>query len=375
MRVAIISKYYKNYNFGGLLQSYAMVKILQGLGCDAYQISFKPNDLKKYGFFKYVNIKLRMAVRSFLIHIKCKKITSFNKNMKLFMNSIPHTSLIKAQKLYVLNKEYDGFVAGSDQIWNPAFAYDEYFLNFAENNKRKISYAASIGVTDCGDEEKDYLIKQIERMDYVSVREIGAKNLLNQIMPNKKVSWVLDPTFLLSKEQWSELDVSNKMDLPKHYAAVYLMGNNIDNINLVNKIINEMGIESVIIPFTVSDYNKNSKNDLGPKEFVTIIKNAEVVFTDSFHATCFSIINGVNFYCLSRNGTSKNKSMNSRIESLFDMFEIQPRWIRTYEDYENLNSEISYDEINEKIYEYQKASLYYLNNALLGKEQTEGICI
>ena len=375
MRVGIITMYYKSYNFGGQLQSYGMYKALKNLGCDARQISFVPDNRKKYGTVRYIKIKYKMILRNLLLQIKSRRLTSINKNMKLFMNSIPHTSLIKAQKLYVLNKEYDGFVAGSDQIWNPAFAYDEYFLNFAENNKRKISYAASIGVTDCGDEEKDYLIKQIERMDYVSVREIGAKNLLNQIMPNKKVSWVLDPTFLLSKEQWSELDVSNKMDLPKHYAAVYLMGNNIDNINLVNKIINEMGIESVIIPFTVSDYNKNSKNDLGPKEFVTIIKNAEVVFTDSFHATCFSIINGVNFYCLSRNGTSKNKSMNSRIESLFDMFEIQPRWIRTYEDYENLNSEISYDEINEKIYEYQKASLYYLNNALLGKEQTEGICI
>ena len=366
MRIGIISKYYKNYNYGGLLQSYALVKVLDNLGYEAKQISFKPNDRKKYGVKNYFLLYAKSWVKSGILHFRHIYIKSFNTRMIEFMRSIPHTKSVTENNVYDLNTDFDAFIAGSDQIWNPAFAYNEYFLNFADKSKKKISYAASIGVIDCNQDELEYLKKGIGSFDFISLREYEGKKLVKKILPDRQVEWVLDPTFLLNKSDWSELDVSDSMNLPKRYAVVYLMGNNPNNEQLVRKIIDSLSIEAIVIPFTFSDYMKSKRNlvDLGPKEFVTLIKHATVVFTDSFHATSFSIINEVNFYCLNRSGEVSEKSMNSRIDSLFRLLEIKPRWIRNFDEYESLDRDIDFTVVEKLIEKYRAESLKFLCDAL-----------
>lgn len=366
MKVGIISKYYKNYNYGGLLQAYALVEILKKIGLDAQQISFLPNERKKYGNNRYVVLVLKFAIKSIFLHCKCLRLRSFNKKMIEFMNDIPHSIVVNSENIDKLNSCYDVFIAGSDQIWNPAFSYDEYFLDFVDKSKKKISYAASIGVSDCNEDELLYLKKRINNIDCVSVREYEGKRILDYILPNKKIYWVLDPTFLLNKSDWDTLDVFESMNLPEKYAVVYLMGNNIENKLLVESIIKSLNIDMIVIPFTMSDFikNKNVRYDLGPKEFVTLIKHAEVVFTDSFHATSFSIINNKNFYCLSRSNSNKEKSMNSRIDSLFQMFAIESRWISSFNDYKLISTDIDYTLVEKKIEESRKSSIEFLKEAL-----------
>lgn len=374
MRIGIISKYYKNYNFGGLLQAYAMVKALESRGHHAEQISFAPDERKKYGIVSAGKICAKRLAREMAIRIKSKRFSSPYKRMKHFMKEIPHSKKVCGMKINSLNSQYDVFIAGSDQIWNPAFAYNQYFLKFAGRNRRKIAYAASIGITDLSEEEKSCLSRSVSSMDYISVREYEGKKLLEELLPQKKIAWVLDPVFLLTKEQWEVLDVKESMKLPEHYVALYLMGNVRKNKDLVLQITEELGFEPVIIPFTVSDYeDRKSRYNLGPKEFVTLIKYAEAVFTDSFHAVSFSMILGTDFYCLSRSGIDRKKSMNSRISDLFRMAEIPERWISCYDDYQNLEPVKSFEPIWQRIRECRAESFQYLDSALEGKGQEKGI--
>lgn len=363
MRIAIISKYYKNYNFGGLLQAYALTMVLRELGHDAQQISFNPNEMRKYGIKGYLKNTFRVFARECAIRIKTRKFVGINKNMNLFMNSIPHTSIVTEETIHKLNKEYDCFVAGSDQIWNPGFSYDAYFLNFVESTKKKFSYAASIGISDLDDIQRKYFTEKLSCLDEISVREYEAKNLLEQIIMDKNIEWVLDPTMLLPAEKWLAVDCWDKMKLPNKYILVYSMAYDNSKENLIRDISHKTNLPVVRLPFTVADYSTSNQVLVGsgPKEFVTAIRHADIVLTDSFHATSFSIIHNKLFYCMQRD---KIQSMNSRIDSLFRLFEIEPRWVADIEDYNKLSTMIQYDRVNEIIQEHRCTSLAFLNDAL-----------
>ena len=370
MKIGIITKYYKNYNFGGLLQSYALVKKLEEMGHVAYQISFLPNEIKKYGIVTSMKNSIHLIIRNCVIRIKSRNISSLNKKMKKFMLEIKHTPPIKEKNLNRLTASFDIFIAGSDQIWNPAFAYDAYFLDFVDTDKRKISYAASFGIENFSDKEVLYIKNFVSKFDFVSVREKTGYFFLKSIIPNKNIEWVLDPVFLLSKTQWLEVCDSVCLNTPDNYAAVYLMGNNKENETLINNIIETMNLKKIVIPFTIDDFNYKNliDKDMGPREFLTIIKNANVVFTDSFHATSFSIIFGVNFYCLNRNKNKDVKSMNSRMDALFNMLDIKPRWIENYDDFMSIGSFENFESVNKKISYYRESSVNYLRCAIDRKE-------
>lgn len=369
MRIAIISKYYRNYNFGGLLQAYALTKVLRELGYDVQQISFCPNEMKKYGIKGYLKNTLRVFARECAIRIKTRKYIGLNRKMNQFMNEIPHTDKVTEETIHKLNKEYGCFIAGSDQIWNPSFSYDAYFLNFVEPGKKTFSYAASIGTSCLNDIQKNFLAEKIRRLNKISVREYEAKVLLEQIIPDKHIEWVLDPTMLLSAENWAIIDCWDELNLPNNYILVYSMAFDNTKETLIREISRKTNLPVVRIPFTIADYSTTNKLlvGIGPKEFVTAIKHADMVLTDSFHATSFSIIHNKVFYCMQRD---KMQSMNSRLDSLFRLFDMKPRWVADIDDFNRLGMTIQYDRVNEIIQKHRCISLNFLYDAI---EQEMGV--
>ncbi|MDO4171034.1 MAG: polysaccharide pyruvyl transferase family protein [Lachnospiraceae bacterium] len=359
MRIAIISKYYKNYNYGGLLQAYALTRILHDMGHDVQQISFLPNEKKKYGIRGYIKIFLRSLGREIVIRLKAKKLIGLNHQMHKFMKEIPHTRKVTEKTISLLNRDYDCFIAGSDQIWNPGFSYDAYFLGFAEKEKIKISYAASMGITMLKPEQKKYFKEKLNYLDAISVREYEAKILLEKEGIDKQIDWVLDPTMLLSSDKWVEMDCYEQMDLPDKYILVYSMAFDLKKEELIANISKKMKLPIVRIPFTVADYSTDDKlcTAAGPKEFVTLIRHAEIVLTDSFHATSFSIINHKIFFCMQRD---EKQSMNSRLDSLFRLFEIPPRWVSCMEDVEKVGISIPYKKVDKIMNEYRSISIRFL---------------
>lgn len=213
----------------------------------------------------------------------------------------------KKENIKKCNTMYSTFVAGSDQIWNIGCSGNDttYFLDFVEQEKRKISYAASIGTTEIEKEKVDELKNYLNSFDAISVREASSIKKLD--LP-KDTSILPDPVFLLTLEQWRR--VATKRKLRKRYVFVYLIQEDVNVLTSAKKYAKENEYDIIINKKSV-EFILNNAPDL----FLWWIENAEAVFTNSFHGTAFSIIFEK---LLGADIILKNGKHNNRIEELLD---------------------------------------------------------
>ena len=201
-KIGIVT-FHRAINFGGVLQSYALQKKLKDYGLDVEEIDYYSNDVYKIYNYFYVGkfniiktpIKIALNFGFFIKNIRIKK--KFNK----FREKYIQTSDFLSSKEKVINyiNRYDYIISGSDQVWNKDITlndYDFYDLSLFNTNN-KISYAASVGKDDISEQEKAYYKNLIKEYNSVSVRESSLQNTLGE-----EVSHVMDPVFLLEKEEW-----------------------------------------------------------------------------------------------------------------------------------------------------------------------------
>ena len=243
----------------------------------------------------------------------------------------------------MLNNEYRAFIVGSDQVWNCDYFHQGFFLDFADKDKLKISYAASISKTKIDKAYLEFYKKKIEMFNYISVREESAKSLLKSFV-NSNIETVLDPTFLLSTSQWEEI-ISPRI-IKNKYIFYYELTHNEINRNVVKEFAKRTGLKIVTIPhvlmeFNVRDYlyRTTKVNKVGPSEFLSLIKNAEYVFTDSFHACVFSGLFHTQFFVFGRDGHCE---MNTRIIDIIKLFGSEDHYIEN----PTINDVISRKEID-----------------------------
>lgn len=373
MRIGILTFYYKNWNYGGLLQSYALQKYLHGKGnVSCMQISFD-SSLKKNNISLYEKIQERLNVSLYVLikwmmQMFIKKISikvpqlleglfypdfskelnaEWKRGMQNFMEEIPHTETIYSTETIIeTNKEFDLFVCGSDQIWNPRLA-NPYVFGLGFTNKNKVSYAASIAVNEISECEFDELCKYICRLNFVSIREERYKRRIEEKL-KIKTSIVVDPVFLLSAEKWRDAKRQSKAHygIGGKYIFAYLLGDNQKHREYIKKIAKKNNLKIVYIPYSVV-YSKSghladrcfgdyriSKCD--PFDFLDLIDNAELVITDSFHASAFSIIFHKDFYSLER--VVGRNNMNSRLETLLYDLELTDRLKNEIDNTEDLRN-------------------------------------
>lgn len=364
-------------NYGACLQAYALSNTIEMLGHDCEIIQY----IEPQGYFEpsfsnyiknsYVYNKLRSFSNSYRNSYLCEKIKrkSFVKFRKEYLK-ISKERYRSFKELNKANKKYDAFVCGSDQIWNPSF-YDgnnkAYFLNFAQRDKRKISYAPSIGLDDIPQQYAQDFAELVNTLDYISVREASAVDIVKKLS-GRDAQHVLDPTLLLDGKKWSTIVSENRI-VEKPYIFCYLFGTHDEYDTAIRHLREVAGqdLEVVIIPFCekhlTNDYTKIYK--AGPLQFLNLIKNAEYIITDSFHATVFSILFLRQFFTLPRFKNNQANSMNSRIYSLLDAIEQQDRLIDYSQmDSFNVNAEIDYANVHSKLENLRKSSLSYLKGAL-----------
>ena len=180
---------------------------------------------------------------------------------------------------------------------------------------------------------------------------------------------MLDPTLLIDRNKWDEVKKLKKID--KKYVFCYFIGSNIESRKVVEKFANKYKLEVVVLPhideFVEYDekYGTIFPGNVGPGEFIDLISNAEFVFTDSFHATVFSIIYEKNFFVFERFNCNDKKSTNTRIYSLLSKINENGRLCRDIHDVENnKNSKIDYSEVNKILANERKKSIDFLNNAI-----------
>ena len=390
-KVGIVSCYFKN-NYGSMLQAYATQKILDNYDIPNETIKVDNNvDFKKgkrkyyttqlfnfkfiqskFGMIKMIVDKKRMPSLGKNIATRNRKYKEFRNEIRLSKDSVTYDELSK-----MANENYSNVVVGSDQLWLPVNVVADYYtLNWVHNNVNKISYSTSFGISKIPSKYDEQYKSFLSRIDHVSVREESGKKILDNYGIDSKV--VCDPTILLSKEEWDQEAVKERIIKDK-YILCYFLGNNIEHRKFAEKLKKATGYKIVSLNHA-DEYVKYSDQfadiapyDIGPREWIDLIKNAEYVCTDSFHGTVFSLIFNKMFFDFRRYSENNKMSTNTRIDSLLDLAGVSKQRILTgKENVEDvLKYEIDYDVVNKKLDMFRQESRQWLLDSLEIKKKTK----
>lgn len=326
------------YNYGASLQAYALQHYLESLGheveiidfnpwfhCDRYNPFWYPKNGKYAPVFKVLPF-LRVLVMPFKAFVNGMFVTWGRKSaFDSFEKKHYHLSRRKYQNSEELKKyapSADIYIAGSDQIWN---TYSEngkepaYYLGFGSKSVKRISYAASLATNSIMEGFEDFVKRNLLNFNAISVRENTGKNILSRLGITD-VEVVLDPVFLLEKEQWDILAQQGKMYglKEKSYVLVYdFLGNDMKMVDFIKQYSVKHSLQVVSInDFNTRSYADLNINNAGPLEFLALIKNAACVVASSFHATAFSVIFEKEFYTFNLQGFNNSSRMKDLLLSL-----------------------------------------------------------
>ena len=339
--IGIMSFCYRNLNCGGKLQAYALCRTLQKNQYDAEQICYQLGSLpggKSFGKrlkYAFCNVHgfsdIIKAGRRFLkgqyVKMQDKKLLDLQPSRKKSYESIdlsiPHSAVVYThQTIKESAVQYDTFIVGSDQVWHYPSQLETYTLSFVPAGRKKIAYAASVAKNQLSENEKEIFRNNLKDFKAVSVREKEAVDLLQPLCPTK-IEWVLDPTMLLSAEDWDE--VCEERIVPEEYVFCYFLGADKKERKLATEFAKRKGLKLVTFIHLANHYVAADVHvgdiqiyDVSPEKFLSLVKYAKYVFTDSFHATVFSHIYQKEFFAFSRQG---HKEMGSRLYSLTDILE------------------------------------------------------
>lgn len=357
-------------NFGTALQCYATYYKLQKLGFSVSLLSNPPSLYDTLSYIKYI-VKYILSKRKLLGFEKKKRPNTIQaiKRQHFFEESYIEVEAYTAWQVHKLIKRTNCFVTGSDQIWNTNFWYSPgFFLSFAGNSKR-VAYASSIGTADVKDECKKKVKEFLMKFSHIGVREKEAAKALAELTGRTDIQVVIDPTFLLTPEDWQKLSMSAVIEdiLPNNYILCYLVGKNSWYQEQLLDVKAKTGLKEIVIVPAVENPSffcdgAFSYMNAGPAEFVNLIENASLIVTDSFHATALSINHSKSFIEFVRFNDKDKKSQNSRIYNLLERYGLIYR-IYNKDSLIWMNP-IDYHSVQEKLNNDRKMSLEFLVNSI-----------
>lgn len=373
IRIGILTRR-AGFNIGSSLQAYAISKFITNLGYKCQIIDYD----------EYSGHKL-WKIRPFIENMEwncikriswLKESTKYNylsirSNQYELFKQFEQIYLPLTKKKYRSNKnlseivdEFDVLVCGSDQIWSPLLYDPVYYFDFLpiNHNIKTIAYAPSIGISNAKliTSEQAELIKNI---DFISCREEEGAKILENIT-KKNVPVVLDPTLMLDTSEWNRMaDVETHIERP--YILCYFLGKNIHQ-----QYIDNLSQQLKCKIFNIQMFNRLNAlkadrqiSDIGPCEFLRLIRDALWVCTDSFHATIFSYIFKRNLSVFERFSNADKYNQNSRIHSLLRILDIQDSLV-PINNY-NYRCPLANTKMNSEILKnWQRKSSGYLMNAL-----------
>lgn len=348
-------------NYGSLLQSLATIKVLERLGHQAQIIDYiRPDEQGMKSVIASVGNKEtwnRNPLKK-LIYISVRYPEEkyaewmFNRMRKQYLNLTKRCTTPEELK----NLQADVFMTGSDQVWGPTIngTYDAaYFLDFATGQK-KMAYAASFGRTEFTAEVLKAYRELLSDYATIAVRENSAVDLLKE-MQVPCIGQVLDPTLLLTAEEWSEYI---KKDIQKEYVLVYQLHNNPALSDYANRFARHVGLPLLRVSPTLHQCKRGGKfvylPDLG--EFLSYIKNSAYLVTDSFHGTAFALNFNRQFIEI-----LPNNKTGARNQSILQLTGLQDRIVMNYNDFSIADKMIEYDPVNAIIEEERTKSMDILN--------------
>lgn len=266
-------------------------------------------------------------------------------------------------------KEYVAVLVGSDQMWSPSgLATNFYNLMFVPDEVKKISYAASFGVSKIPAYQRSRTKQFLNRIEYLSVRENSAAGIVRELT-GRSALVAVDPTMLLSKEEWEEFSGAEKL-IKEKYIFAYFLGHQRKQREEVEKLKVATGLKIVTLrhldEFVPEDesFGDYAPYKIGPKEFVNLIKNAEYVCTDSFHGSVFSSLFQKQFMTFSRYAENASVSKNSRIVSLLQNLGLEQRHFVNGDIVVEMKRTIDYIAVEQRRKKLIEDSKQFLNSAL-----------
>lgn len=358
-------------NYGGILQAYALQTVLERQGHKVIVIDTSPyKSLPLWKMpFSYSKRLIKKIIypkttRIFVEQWHNQAYPIISQYIQLFIDSYIHRKEIKGVT-ELQNEDFEAIVVGSDQVWRPSYNshIEHAFLDFAKEwTIKRIAYAPSFGkdIWEYTSSQTQVCASLIRLFDAVSVREISGIKLCEHYL-HRTPSLVLDPTFLLSVEDYCLLFKKAHTSLSPGNLLTYIL----DDTSQKRKLLEKIGQETQLHPFRINapwDYAKYGiDNCIQPpvEQWLRGFYDASLVVTDSFHACVFSIIFNKPFIVL------ENKERgNSRLQSLLSLFGLNDRLVCEQNSLLNLlRQPINWESVNEKKQALQKRSMDFLNNA------------
>lgn len=356
MKIGILT-YHRTLNYGGCLQALATRKTLEKMGHEVYYVDYWP-DYHKAEYSLFNKYKFRAFTWKGKINYLLNTILTFpykqkrQKNFDIFLQEhiLPFCK--------PLNETYDIIVYGSDQIWRKQSAMKDYNpIYFGANvfsASRHIGFSASMGVLPEKEDEIAKVKELLSNIDEISVRENDLAQLLESLgFPNIEVT--LDPTLLLRREEWDEI-LPSKPYTDDKYILVYSLWGDVFNKESVDALAKERNAKVIILRGEARHFDSDTEvATAGPATFISLIKNADFVFTSSFHGLVFSILYNKQFY------TSFGVN-GGRAKSLLSILGLSDRYLPNGARISTDIPLIEYDQVNTSLGEFQQKTIQYLKN-------------
>lgn len=310
MKIGIVT-YHRSNNYGAVMQALATRFVLENMGHEVYYVDYWPDYHKEmYALFPKEKFKKKNILRkiglllSLLLYYKSKKKRISNFEQFFQTHIYPYCRPI--------DESFDVVIYGSDQIWRKQRALGTYNpFYFGDNNiktRHHISYAASMGNLPDNDADREKVKGLVSHLEKISVREDSLRQLLLSL-DFENISLSLDPTLLLNSEEWDRHLPTERYKGEK-YALLYMVGLRAFDMKEVKKFTDSKGLKLIVLRGNAS--TKETKTNItsaSPYEFIRLIKNAEYVFSASFHGLAFSIIYGKQFFVSFKRNSGRAESL------------------------------------------------------------------
>ncbi len=361
MKVGVITFHNAN-NYGAILQTWALQKVLTNLGMEAGVIHYHPDIIDKLYDPMGCSTGIRRGIkrlRQLLLHKESIKrydrfIRFSRQNLRLLGDYKTYEQLKKA------DLKLDAYIVGSDQVWNDSHTggYDpSYFLRFGGKGRR-IAYAASIGRDYFNPKFREKFCQGLFGLDAISVRERSAVKAVQELV-EKPVEVVLDPTLLLNREDYEAIKVPGRVG--ERYILVYMIEKNDQLITFANRISIALGM-----PLLYRRPVPKVKNGLPPfytadaGEFLGLVEGAEYVITNSFHGTVFSVLYEKPFVSMLHSDTGSRtadllRELGLQSHILYD--------IKEFKDFGIFHT-VKREELKARLSEHREMSLRFLETSL-----------
>ena len=387
-KIGIAAVTYKD-NFGSALQTYATQYTLEKLGYDARIFEIKSVHrgikIKKLLYYagrlfdsveaKYLFANLKSRSRKQVsvssdqfandMKVRHQTYSDFNKRWNKMLPTVKGWRGLSKQA-----SEMDAVIVGSDQLWRPSNIVGCYYtLEFVPDDIKKISFSTSFGVPELPSRLHKHAKKFLSRIEYISVREDSGAEIVKK-ESGRDATVVCDPTMMLTAEEWMHIQEEKPFAEGK-YILMYLMGDNPEQREFVKALGKATGcrIIGLLHGATYISYDEDVVDEkpynVGPSEFVNLIRNAQYVCTDSFHCCVFSILNSTKFFAFRRWPDGSKFSANDRLYTLLKFTGLESRMLMGTEDIDKcIDDQIDFKDVLEKVAQRRKESMDYLVNAL-----------